>query len=100
VNDLEIQERLDDILSVLKIAFAGEIATTRTRLRQDSVIAALLEETAEDWQLSGELQRRVAQSTKTSERTVRDRIAELHALGALRGKGAGRQTQYKSTGIA
>jgi predicted HTH transcriptional regulator len=94
-----VVERLDLLISAFKIAFAGEIAKTRDVVRKDAASAAILDATAEKAVKNGVLQTSVATSSWVDQRTVRRRIQDLVALGALRQIGSGSNVSYRGTGL-
>jgi hypothetical protein len=96
--DEAVVERLDLLISTIKLAFANEIVAARDDVRTDPVSAAILDATAEGAVRSGELQAKVASEISVNARTVRRRIHELISLGALRQVSAG-PTTYSNTGL-
>ena len=97
--DDAVIERLDLMISMMKLAYGREIEQARERIRSDPALSAILDATAEDSVKSGELQKSVAALTGINARTVRRRLQELVALGALRQAGSGPNTGYRSTGL-
>lgn len=95
--DHEITQRLDAIISILKLAHSEALAQVRASTLVDEVSAAILEATA-DFVASGDLKRDIASTTKQSEKTVQRRIADLAAMGVLEKRPTGRSA-YRSTGI-
>lgn len=96
-NDAVV-ERLDRILSLLRVAHADKIGELRNTIRGHAVDAALLDG-ALDWTPAGDLRRSVAKKADQTERNVNNRIGDLLALGVLEKQGAGRATCYRSTGL-
>jgi hypothetical protein len=96
--DDEILRRLDLIAATLRLAFQPQLEATRTRMRTDTVIAAILDET-EDWVASTKIQARVARSTGKSTRRVQERLVELLRFGAIEGRGTERKMEYRRTGL-
>jgi len=96
-NDAVV-ERLDRILSILRVAHADKISELRRSVRGHPVDAAILDH-ALDWTPGGDLRQGVAKDAGQTERNVNNRIADLIALGALEKRGAGRATAYRSTGL-
>lgn len=94
-----VVERLDLMIATLKLAHAQEIGNERNRIREDSASAAILDATAEEAVKSGDLQKRVVASAGVNARTVRRRLQELVAMGALRQIGSGAATAYRNTGL-
>jgi hypothetical protein len=95
----EILLKLDEVLSVLKLAFADEIGLARSAILKDPVNRAILESLADGWRGSGDLQRHVSRAAAVTERTVRDRLRDLAATGAIRSRGGGRSLEYSTTGV-
>lgn len=93
-----VVERLDRILSVLRIAHADKITQLGEALREHPVDAAVLEEAVE-WTNAGQLKKTVAEKSGQSERNVLNRLAALVELGVLERKGSARATTYRSTGL-
>jgi hypothetical protein len=91
-------EKLDRIISILRVAHADKISDLRMTIRSHAVDAAVIDG-AQDWTSAGALQKTVAKATGQSERNVRNRIAELIALGALEKRGGGPTTMYRATGL-
>jgi DNA-binding transcriptional ArsR family regulator len=99
MNSDETLHRLDDMIALLKVGFSREIESVRQALGNDLVNKAIIEALSDGWMASGDLQRQISASTKVTERTVRQRLADLTALGVLRSRGAGRSTEYSLSGI-
>ena len=95
----DVVERLDLMVATLKLAYASEIEKVRERLRTDAASAAILDESSEAWVKSGDLQKKVVASSGVNARTVRRRLQELLALGAIRQQGSGALVAYRSTGL-
>lgn len=98
MSDHEVTQRLDAIISILKLAHSEALAEVRASTLSDAVSAAILEAAAEDFVAAGDLKRNIAQMTKQSEKTVQRRIADLAAMGLLQKQLTGRSA-YRSTGI-
>lgn len=96
--DHEVTQRLDAIISILKLAHSEALTQARASTLADNVSAAILEATAEDFVASGDLKRDIARATEQSEKTVQRRIADLAAMGVLEKRPTGRPA-YRSTGI-
>lgn len=96
----EITNRLDTIISLLKLAHREPLGEFRRELTEDPVSAAILAATAGDEPVgAGVLKNKVMKATGESESTVKRRIAALVAMGALSKEGGGNTTAYKSTGL-
>jgi hypothetical protein len=96
-ND-ELNERLDKIAAILKLAHRVEIDGARTAIGADKVNAQILDMTA-DWVAAGKLKTDVISTTKQSKPTVERRIASLVEQGAVERRGAGPASSYRSTGL-
>jgi Fic family protein len=92
-------ERMDRIVAILKLAHAESLARTRERLHADTAKKAILEVVGEDWQGTKSVQERAAKTAGASERTIREHLGELVALGVLDRRGEARNTEYRSSGI-
>jgi hypothetical protein len=69
--DDAVVERLDLLISTIKLAFSREIDAARERIRSDTVSAGILNATAEATVRSGDLQKTVAASARVDQRTAR-----------------------------
>lgn len=97
--DEAILERLDLLVAAFKLAYAPQISEVREQIRQDSVAASILDKASEDWVPAGDLQEETAQACGVTTRTVRKKLQDLVALGALRQEGSARSSKYRSTGL-
>lgn len=97
--DEAVIRRLDRLAAILQLAFAPQIAEARRSLRADPINNAILENAAEGWVRSGELQRLVGDSTGASPRTISRRIQDLLGQQALETRGATASLEYRSTGL-
>lgn len=98
MTDEELGRKLDTLIAVTKLAHRDALARTRDDVRSDKVNAAILDATT-DWKSSGKMQSAVAKKTKSSTRTVRERISDLIDMGALDRRGGGPTTEYKTSGL-
>lgn len=98
-TDEAIIERLDLLVAAFKLAYAPQISEAREQVRRDPVAASILDTAAEDWIAAGELQEATAKACGVTTRTVRKKLQDLVALGALRQEGWARSSQYRSTGL-
>lgn len=99
-NDDFVLQRLDRIIFLLGLAFREQLDAARRRVLSDPVAAALVETAADDWIAAGDLKRRVAVTTKQSERTVSRRLSQLVVEGWIEAVGAGANVRYRSGGWA
>jgi hypothetical protein len=97
MSEEEVLHRLDLIQATLQLAFRPQIESAREAIRADDVNAAILDETA-DWIASKALQDKVAAKTKKTDRTVRNRLAELVEQRVLAVRGSARP-EYRRTGL-
>jgi transcription initiation factor TFIIIB Brf1 subunit/transcription initiation factor TFIIB len=95
----EVLKRLDRVIAILHLAHRDAIERAKREVRNDPVNAQILEVTADDWVKSGEVQRRVAASARTSTRTIRSRLQELLSQQAIEQRGGGANVEYRSTGL-
>jgi len=95
----EISRQLTEVVSILKLAFAREIHDARQAVLEDPVNAAVLEALEDAWMPSGQLQAAVSHVAKVTDRTVRDHLATLLAMGAIRARGNGRAREYSRSGL-
>jgi transcription initiation factor TFIIIB Brf1 subunit/transcription initiation factor TFIIB len=96
--EAELIRRLDTVIALLRIGFRTELTRVRDELMSDSVGRGIIEAT-EDWIGARELTKKVAEVTGRAERTIRDRIGELVALGVVQSEGATWTRRYRSTGL-
>ncbi len=99
IGDSEITDRLDAIISLLKLAHRESLAAVRQELEGEDVPAAILRATANGPVKAGPLKTKVIKETKQSESTVKRRIADLVAMGAIVKEGGGSNVTYRSTGL-
>lgn len=96
-ND-ELQRRFDLPQGTLQLAFEPQLAATRDAIRSDAISAGVLD-AAEDWIASAELQRRVADQTGKTTRSVRDRLPGLVERRVLAVRGSENRPEYRRTGL-
>ncbi len=96
--DDQILRRLDLIQATLRVAFEPQLTNARDAARADDVAAAILDH-ATDWVGSGDLQSAVSKTTKKATRSVRDRLPDLVARGALEVRGSEKRPEYRRTGL-
>ncbi|HZS30346.1 MAG TPA: hypothetical protein VFA37_03750 [Gaiellaceae bacterium] len=93
-----ISQKLDQLIVITKLAQWSAIAKTQTEVRSDKINAAILDAST-GWVRAGKMQAAVAKKTKSSTRTVRERIADLVAMDALEKRGGGPTMEYKACGL-
>lgn len=91
-------ERLDLVVNIVRLAYAGDIAARRAVLEADAVARDVLAATT-DYVRAGALQESVSKSAGVSTRTVARRVAELVQEGVLTQRGAGSSIEYKRSGL-
>ena len=99
LDTVEIVKRLDRVVAILQLAYRAEIEQAKAEIRADGINAAILDQTADDWSRSGDIQREVSRATGASTRTVRSRLQDLLLKQAIEQRGAGAITEYRSTGL-
>ncbi|HET7454190.1 MAG TPA: winged helix-turn-helix domain-containing protein [Solirubrobacterales bacterium] len=97
-DDRGLEEKLDLLISLQRIAHAPALDAQREAVVADPVSKAVLSESA-DWIKAGPLQKAVAKKTGTSVPTVKRRIAELVERGLLKRSGSGGHVHYRTTGL-
>lgn len=93
-------ELLIEIKHILRLAFRKEIAEALREVREDTVMAAIIQSVGDESRGTPVVQKEVALRCDVSERTVRDRIASLAELGILEVDRAGRTYSCKVTALA
>jgi DNA-binding transcriptional ArsR family regulator len=99
VESEEVLRRLDRIAAILELAFREPIDSARQEIRADSVAAAILDLTAENWVSAGDVKRTVSGQTGQSERTVSRRLSTLVGQAFVEAEGQGPTVRYRATGI-
>ncbi|MHA1972630.1 MAG: winged helix-turn-helix domain-containing protein [Candidatus Hodarchaeales archaeon] len=94
----KISEKLDLIISLLKIQNEDKIHELRKSI-QDDVVSSKIIELAKGTMTYTELKTKVAQETNVAEITVRRRISELADKGIISGTKVGREVYYDNAGI-
>jgi DNA-binding transcriptional ArsR family regulator len=94
-----VLERLDRIAEVLELALSPQLEGARSRLRADSLDAAIFDHTAGRWVPAGELQHKVAAATGAKKRTLQEHLSALVENGFLKKDGAGPSVRYRSSGL-
>lgn len=96
----EVLARLDDLIATLRLAFSAEISESLASIRDHEVQAAILDEVAEEWVASRELQRIVSSRMDVTDRTVRNKLSDLVRIGLLRTRGPARSREYLTSSLA
>lgn len=97
-SDLVV-DRLDTIIALLKVGYSEHIAAVRKRINDDPILRELMETAGSDGMASAALVDAVMKKTNSGARTVQGRLADLVALGALKGTKSGTSISYRSTGL-
>lgn len=79
----EETELLTEIKHILRLVYRKEVTDALREVREDAVMAAIIETVGDGSTETPGVQRDVAKKCNVSERTVRDRIAALVELGIL-----------------
>lgn len=94
----DVIERLDTMISILRLAHQSEIDIARQKILAEDGNAEILDLAAANFVAAGELKAKVGKKTKQSAKTVQRRIADLVAIGALEKRTSG-SAAYRSTGL-
>ena len=98
-DNADVIDRLDRLITLMRIGFADSIDRVRQELALDLVATAILDRTKGDWVATGELQRSVSKSMNVSARTVLRSLTALVERGLLLSRGSGKATSFLSSGI-
>ncbi len=90
--------RLDQILSLLKIANGKTLEETRSKIQADKTAAKILELCSQPISYT-ELAKQVATQTAVAEITVKRRISELKESGILVADRQGKEVFYVDSGL-
>ena len=93
-----MNSRLDQILSLLKIANKKALDEARSALQSDKTAAKILELCAQPISYM-ELAKQVAAQTGVAEVTVKRRISELKDSGVLLSERQGKEVLYVESGL-
>lgn len=96
--DPSLEEKLDLLISLLRIAFREPLQAEREAVLDEPVSKAILGACI-DWIEAGKLKAEVAKTAKVSQPTVSRRLAELVERGLIRRVGGGGKVSYRSTGL-
>ncbi len=97
--DEGVARQLDRVIAILQLAFRDQIEKARREVLEDPVNAAILDLTATDWVVAGDLKDMVGKATKQGSRTVERRLARLVAIGSVEQGASGPKSRYRSTGV-
>jgi hypothetical protein len=98
-EESRIEQKLDLLIALLRIAHRGPIVGAREQLRADKTSWAVLREARGDWVEAGNLKKKVSVVSGASNPTIVRRIAELVEIGALERAGAGGHVRYRTTAL-
>lgn len=93
-----LERKLDLLIALTRVGVRRELEAQGTEIRKDPVSSAILDKSREDIS-AGDLKKAVLRAARQSEPTVKRRIADLVALGALSRDGAGSRVTYRNTGL-
>ena len=94
----KISSQIDVMVSLLKIAYAGQINEVRRTVYEDEIAVKILEFAQQDLPAS-ELVSKVGGEVKQKERTIRYRLSDLIARGVLKVEKVGNKSYYRTTGL-
>jgi Fic family protein len=98
MSDQALEDKLDMLISLLRIAHAEPLDSEREAVLSDPVSRAALAASEEPVE-AGVLKKKVIAVTKSSTATVSRRLAELVEKGLLKRRGSGGQVSYQTTGL-
>jgi len=98
-EESRIEQKLDLLIALLRIAHRGPIEDAREQLCADKTSWAVLREARGDWVEAGNLKKKVSAVSGASNPTIVRRIAELVEIGALERAGAGGHVRYRTTAL-
>jgi len=93
-----ISDRLGQLLVLTRLANAKAIADFKEEIKKDPVFQAILD-LADGSLASSQMNEKVQEKTKVSERTVKGRIAQLLEKGALNSIRKGKEVYYEKSGL-
>jgi DNA-binding transcriptional ArsR family regulator len=94
----EISHKLSQLIVLTKLSNAKIIAETKEAIKKDPASVAILN-LADGSLTSSQINQRVQEKTKLSERTVQGRIADLIEKGALNSIRRGQELYYENSGL-
>ncbi|HKP91195.1 MAG TPA: hypothetical protein VJT75_14620 [Thermoleophilaceae bacterium] len=93
-----MEQKLDLLIALTRVGVRHQLEAELKEIESDPVGKAILQK-ARDEIAAGPLKTAVMKATKQSEPTVKRRLGELVARGALSRTGAGRNVTYRNTGL-
>ena len=94
----EISRKLSQLITLFKMTNREEIDEIKKEIKKDKVACSILEFADGSLPVKS-LKEKVIQSTKVSEKTVRNRIYELGDKGALTVNRKGKESFYENSGL-
>ncbi len=93
-----LERKLDLLIALTRVGVREQLEAELAELKGDPVSSTILKNAAEEI-AAGKLKTVVMKATGQSEPTVKRRLAELVARGAISRDGAGGSITYRSTGL-
>lgn len=94
-----VEEKLDLLISLLKIAYREPLIEEREQVLSDGVSRSILKALEKGPLEAGKLKQAASAETKASKPTIERRMAALVDLGAVIRSGAGGQVEYRASGL-
>lgn len=94
----QINQKLDQLLILIKISNLDKISKTKEELQSDPIFSAILS-LADGSLTSKQLKEKVAKKVKKGVRTVESRLADLVEKGVLKVNKKGREYYYEQSGL-
>lgn len=94
----EISHKLSQLIVLTRLSNAKVIAETKEAIKKDPASVAILA-LADGSLTSSQINAKVQEKTKLSERTVKGRIADLIEKGALNAFRKGNEVYYENSGL-
>jgi hypothetical protein len=98
VSSESVEQKLDLLIALTRVGVRQPLEAELKEIESDPVSKAILQRTRDDI-AAGPLKTAVMKATKQSEPTVKRRLGELVARGALSRAGAGGKVTYRNTGL-
>jgi hypothetical protein len=94
----EISQKLSQLIVLTKLASAKSISETKQAIKKDPAAVIILD-LADGTISSTQMNLKVQEKTKLSERTIQNRIADLVEKGALTPFRKGKELYYENSGL-
>jgi hypothetical protein len=98
VSSEAVERKLDLLIALTRVGVRQQLEAELEKIESDPVNKAILQKTYDEI-AAGPLKTAVMKATKQSEPTVKRRLGELVARGALSRAGAGGKVTYRNTGL-